>query len=161
MSTFRCLLPAVTALCAGGLTACDQLFDKGSKQNIELADKRVKANDVQGAIKLYEASLDGSPKTAETHYKLAILYADKIGSPVDAMHHFSRYLALAPNGTHAKEAKDYRREGEQKLLATYAKGNPLNQDEAAKLRNHNLSLQKALAELKAQRPPLLSPCHRA
>lgn len=136
-------------LCAA--TGCERLFDKGSKQSTDTADKKVKAGDVQGAIKLYEGSLDGSAKTADVHYKLALLYADKVGSPVDAMHHFSRYLALAPSGIHAKEAKDYKREGEAKLLASYAKGSPLNQDEAVRLRNQNLQLQKSLAELRAQK----------
>jgi hypothetical protein len=134
-----------------GATACDRLFDKGSKQDIDAADQKVKSGDVQGAIKLYEGALDGSAKTADVHYKLALLYADKLASPLDAMHHFSRYLALAPAGAHAKEAKDYRREGEGKLLAAYSKGSPLNQDEAARLRNQNLALQKSLAELRAQK----------
>jgi hypothetical protein len=150
------LLAAV--LC--GATACDNLFDKGSKQDIEKADQKVKSGDVQAAIKLYEASLDGSPKTADVHYKLALVYADKLGSPLDAMHHFARYLALAPTGSHAKEAKDYRREGEAKLLALYSKGTPLNQDEATRLRNQNLALQKTLAELRAQKaatPAVLPP----
>ena len=133
------------------VAGCERIFDKGSKQDIDAADAKVKAGDVQGAIKLYEASLDGSAKTADVHYKLALLYADKLQSPLDAMHHFARYLVLAPTGPHAKEAKDYKREGEEKLLATFTKGSPLNQDEAARLRNQNLALQKTLAELRAQR----------
>lgn len=141
------LLAAV--LC--GATACDRLFDKGSKQNTDAADEKAKAGDVQAAIKLYEGALDGSPKTADVHYKLALLYADKLASPLDAMHHFSRYLALAPTGAHAKEAKDFKREGEGKLLALYSKGSPLNQDEAARLRNQNLALQKQLNELRLQK----------
>ncbi len=144
------------ALC--GATACDRLFDKGSQQNIDAADAKAKAGDVQAAIKLYEGALDGSPKTADVHYKLALLYADKLASPLDAMHHFSRYLALAPAGAHAKEAKDYKREGEGKLLAIYSKGSPVNQDEAVRIRNQNLALQKQLNELRAAK---IHHAHRA
>lgn len=148
------LLPLRLGLLAAvlcGATACDGVFDKGSKQSIENADQKAKAGDFSGAVKLYEASLDGSPKTADVHYKLALIYADKLASPLDAMHHFSRYLALAPSGTHAKEAKDYKKEGEGKLLAQYSKGSPVNQEEAVRIRNQNLQLQKTLAELRAQK----------
>src|SRR3954465_5597171 len=70
------LLAAV--LC--GATACDRLFDKGSKQNIDDGDQKAKAGDYQGAVKLYEGALDGSAKSADVHYKLALLYADKLAS---------------------------------------------------------------------------------
>ena len=76
------------------------------------------------------------------------------------MHHFDRYLALAPTGTHAKEAKAYRKEGEAKLLAELSKNNPLTQEDAAKLKNDNLTLRKALVDLRAQKnatPPPLPP----
>ena len=46
------LLAAV--LC--GVTGCDRLFDKGSKQNVDAADQKAKTGDVQGAVKLYEAA---------------------------------------------------------------------------------------------------------
>jgi hypothetical protein len=141
------LLAAV--LC--GATACDGLFDKGSKQDIDAGDQKAKAGDFQGAVKLYEGALDGSAKTADVHYKLALLYADKLASPLDAMHHFSRYLALAPTGPHAKEAKDYKREGEAKLLALYSKGSPVSQDQAVRLQNQNLALQKTINELRVQK----------
>ena len=140
-----------------GFAGCDRLFDKGSQQDIEAGDAKVKAGDIQAAIKSYEASLDGSSKTAEVHYKLALLYADKLSSPTDAMHHFSRYLALAPSGPHATEAKAYRREGEQKLLASLNGGGPINQQEAAKLKNQNLVLTKLVADLRAQKNATPSP----
>lgn len=140
----------VFALASAG-AGCERLFDKGSKQDIENADKKAKAGEPQAAVKLYEAALDGTPATADVHYKLALLYADKLNSPLDAMHHFARYLALLPAGPHAREAREYRREGEQKLLASFSKGSPMNQDEAARLRNQNLALQKSLSELRAQK----------
>ena len=58
------------------------------------------------------------------HYKLAVIYADKLESPLDALHHFKRYLDFAPNGAHAKEARDYRAEGQQKVVAQFTNGSP-------------------------------------
>jgi LysM repeat protein len=130
------------------LSGCEQLFEKSSKQKIADGDKKAAAGDVQGAIKLYEASLDGTPKTADSHYKLALLYADKLKSPVDAMHHFERYLALAPNGTYSKEAAGYRKEGERQVLQSLTKGSPITQSEAARLRNENLDLRKTVVDLR-------------
>ena len=148
---------SVVVLLLFGATGCERLFDKGSKQDIETADGKVKSGDFQAAIKLYEASLDGSSKTADVHYKLALLYADKMNSPADAMHHFGRYLALAPAGPHSKEAKDYRQEGEQKLAASATNGSPMNPTEAARLKNQNLALQKLVADLRVQRAATPAP----
>jgi tetratricopeptide (TPR) repeat protein len=140
------------------LSGCERLFDKGSKQQLESADKKAAAGDVQGAIKLYEASLDGTAKTAEAHYKLALLYADKLKSPTDALHHFGRYLDFAPSGAYAKEARAYRTEGEQKILQNLSKGSPTSQQEAVRLRNENNVLNQMLVKLRAQKnatpPPL-------
>ncbi len=132
----------LTSLCG-----CEQLFDKGSAKSIELAEKHAGAGDFPGAIPLYESALDGTPKTAEVHYKLALIYADKLKSPLDALHHFDRYVALLPAGPHAKEARDFRAEGERKLLEKLTDGSPFTQQDAVKLKNQNLELIKALADL--------------
>jgi tetratricopeptide (TPR) repeat protein len=140
--------------CCGVLMAfpaCEEWFDKGSAKNIELADKRSASGDYAAAVRLYEASLDGTVKTADVHYKLALIYADKLKSPIDALHHFKRYLDLSPSGAHAKEARSYRREGEQKLVADLTNGTPFTAEDAVKLKNQNLALVKALADLRAQK----------
>lgn len=153
---FGALCVAATLLLAG----CERLFDKGSKEQIAAADKKVASGEIQAALKLYESALDGTGETAIVHYKLALLYADKLKSPLDALHHFERYLDFAPNGTYAKEARAYRKEGEQRLLTSLTKGSPVTQDEAVRLKNDNLALRKALVELRAQKnatPPPLPP----
>jgi hypothetical protein len=140
------------AALALGFGGCEQLFDKGSAKDIELADKRSAAGDFAAAVRLYEAALDGTAKTAEVHYKLALLYADKIKSPVDAVHHFDRYLAMAPAGAHAREARDFRKDAEQKLFASLGDGSPfITQEDAVALKKKNLDLTKALSDLRAQR----------
>ncbi len=130
-------------------SGCEQLFDKGTAKNIELGDKSAAAGNYADAVRLYESSLDGTVKTADVHYKLAIIYADKLKNPIDALHHFKRYLDLLPNGAHSKEARDYKKEGEQKIVIDLTNGSPFTQEDAVRLKNQNLALTKALAELRA------------
>src|SRR6476469_4001270 len=92
------------------LPACDRIFDKGSKDDVTAADKKAAAGDYRTAVSLYEAALDGPAKTAEVHYKRALLYDDKLKSPLDALHHMDRYLELAPTGAHVRDAKAYKKE---------------------------------------------------
>ncbi len=77
-----------------------------SSQLTQDADSKSAQGDFARAIDLYEAALDDSPRCAEVHYKLALLYDDKLNDPVSALHHFKRYLALSPNGPHANEVKN-------------------------------------------------------
>ncbi len=147
----RRLVSICLALAALVLPACDRLFDKGSKESVYAADKKAAAGDYRAAVSLYEAALDGTPGSAEVHYKLAILYDDKLRSPLDAMHHMDRYLELAPAGPHVKDAKAYKKEGETKLLTQLSKGSPVTQQEAARLKNDNQTLREQLTALRAQK----------
>ncbi|RYD61150.1 MAG: LysM peptidoglycan-binding domain-containing protein [Verrucomicrobiaceae bacterium] len=151
MQQYHRLLLPLCAVAVLGLSGCEQLFDKGAKQSISAADKKMASGEIQAAIRLYESALDGSSVTAEAHYKLGLIYADKLKRPMDALHHFERYLELSPSGTYAKEARAYRKEGEQKLLISLTKGSPVTQDEAVRLKNDNLTLRKQLVELRARK----------
>jgi LysM repeat protein len=139
--------------------ACERLFDKGSKEDIAAADKKAAAGEYQAAASLYEASLDGTAKTAEVHYKLAMLYDGKLNSPVDALHHMARYLELAPSGVHAREAKAYREEGQAKLMEQLSKGSPITQQEAIRLKNDNQVLREQLTALRAQKALPVAPAN--
>ena len=145
----HCIIVAVLAIASS--VGCDRLFDKGSKRNIEAAEKKATAGEFRPAILLYEGALDGSANTAEVHYKLAVMYDEKLKSPLDALHHFKRYLELAPSGTYAKEAKAYRREGELKLLNSMNKGGLVTQEDAVRIKNENLALRNQLSALRAQK----------
>jgi len=50
--------------------------------------------------------LDASPDYADTHYSMAVLLRDQLGSYQEADRHFREYLRLAPSGQHAEEAGD-------------------------------------------------------
>lgn len=139
------------ALAALTFPACDRLFDKGSREEVDAAAKKTAAGDFRGAVAFYEAALDGTAKTAEVHYKLAMLYDAKLKSPLDALHHMDRYLELAPTGSHARDAKAYQKEGEIKLLTKLSKGSPVTQQDAVRIKNDNQALREQLAALRAQK----------
>ena len=146
-----CLAGVMMAALA--LSGCDRIVDNDRQSRVAEADKKSAASDFRGAIRLYEAGLDGAAKTADLHYKLAVIYDEKLKSPMDAMHHFDRYLDLAPNGRFSKEAKAYKKEGELKLLTSISKASFISQEEAVRIKNENLALRKSLVELRAQKAP--------
>ena len=114
-------------------------------------DKKAAAGDFRGAVGAYEAALDGTDKTANAHWKLALLYDDKLKVPRDAIHHFERYLEIAPNGPHAKDAKAMLKQAEMRLALEQGKGTFITQEEGVRLKNDNLQLRKLLAEVRAQK----------
>ena len=154
MSPLRCALARALAILAL-LTApaCDRLFDKGAKEDISAAEKKAAAGDFRGAAGRYEAALDGTAKTADLHYRLALLYADKLKSPLDAVHHLDRYLELEPSGAKAKDAKALKKETENKLLVQLSNGTPSTQAEAVRLKNENQMLLAKIEALRAPKPP--------
>src|SRR5215210_6238739 len=97
-------------------TGCDQIFQNSRARALETAERKARDGDYRAAVQSYEAALDGSPRSADAHYRLALLYDDKLKSPVSAMHHFQRYLDLSPRGARAKDARDSLKAGEQKLV---------------------------------------------
>ncbi|HEX3421172.1 MAG TPA: LysM peptidoglycan-binding domain-containing protein [Candidatus Udaeobacter sp.] len=118
------------------------------------ADNKSAQGDFERAVNLYEAALDDSPRGAEVHYKLALLYDDKLNEPVSALHHFKRCLALSPNGPHAKDVKDSIKRDEIAALTQLSGDSAITRAEAARLRNENLTLHKQLEERASPRTAL-------
>ncbi|HEY7001786.1 MAG TPA: LysM peptidoglycan-binding domain-containing protein [Candidatus Udaeobacter sp.] len=108
------------------------------------ADSKATQGDFARAINLYEAALDDSPRSAEIHYKLALLYDDKLNDPVSALHHFRRCLALSPNGVHATDVKNSIKHDEIAALTVLSGDSVITRAEAVRLRNENLDLHKQL-----------------
>lgn len=128
---------------AGG---CDRMGGSRSSQLTQDADSKSAQGDFARAIDLYEAALNDSEsiRNAEIHYKLALLYDDKLNDPVSALHHFKRYLALSPNGPHANEVKNSMKHDEVAALTALSGDSVIPRSEAAQLRNENLNLRKQL-----------------
>lgn len=149
----RWLFALALLSCAG----CDQLFQDRSTRSLERADKKAVEGNYVEAVPLYEAALDGTAKSADVHYQLALIYDDKLHQPAGALHHFQRYLDLAPKGTHARDVRDFVKQDEFKLANSLADGGArLSQADSARLKNENLALRKQLTELRAL-PPSATP----
>ena len=128
------------------LTGCDRMMTSRHAQLVKDADKKSAQGDFLRAINLYEAALDDSPLCAEIHYKLALLYDDKMNDPLNALHHFKRYLTLSPNGSHANDVKNFMKRDEIALLTSLSGDSVVTRAEAARLRNENLNLRKELED---------------
>src|SRR6266576_5974385 len=120
------------ACCFAG---CDRVTTSRYAQLMQDADVKSAQGDFDRAINLYEAALDDSPRCAEVHYKLALLYDDKLNDPVSALHHFRRYVALAPNGPRANDVKNSIKRDEISVLTVLSGDSVVTRSEAARLRN--------------------------
>jgi LysM repeat protein len=147
-----CVCLSIFLLC--GLAGCDRVGSSRYPQLIQDADGKSAQGDFERAVNLYEAALDDSPRGAEVHYKLALLYDDKLNDPVSALHHFKRYLALSPNGPHAKDVRDSIKRDEIAALTALSGDSVITRAEAARLRNENLTLHKELEARAASRTAL-------
>ena len=146
-----------TALALGlalGSGSCDRMITPRSAQIIKDAENKTADGNYLRAITLYESALDDSPRAADVHYRLALLYDDKMHDPLHALHHFKRYLALSPNGPHAKDVKDSIKRDEIAALTALSGDSVITRAEAARLRNDNLTLHKQLEERAASRTAL-------
>src|SRR3954470_24297295 len=129
-----------------GGTGCDRMITPRSTQVIKDAEAQAAQGEYITAIALYESALDGTAESADIHYKLALIYDDKMNDPLNALHHFKRYLVLRPTGGHSAEVKDYIKRDETALLTNLSGDSVLTRGEAARLRNENLSLRKQIED---------------
>ena len=150
---FRNKFAAALALgLALGGAGCDRMITPRSAQIIKDAENKTADGNFLRAIALYESALDDSPRTADVHYRLALLYDDKMHDPLHALHHFKRYLTLAPAGPHANEVKNFMKKDELELGTTLSGDSVVSRAEAARLKNENLTLRKEVEDLRAHRP---------
>jgi len=129
------------------ITGCDRMITPKHAQQLKDAETKAGSGDFARAISLYESALEDRPTDAEVHYKLALLYDDKMNDPLDALHHFKRYLAVAPNGTHSNDVKGFVKRDEVALLTSLSGDAVISRTEATRLRNENLALRKELDEV--------------
>jgi LysM repeat protein len=135
------------ALAAG---SCDRMITPRSAQIIKDAENKTADGNYLRAITLYESALDDSPRAADVHYRLALLYDDKMHDPLHALHHFKRYLTLAPSGPHAAEVKNFMKKDELELGTSLSGDSVVSRAEAARLKNENLALRKEVEDQRAR-----------
>ena len=151
---FRAISRSASALflfSLGALAGCDRMVTPRPTQLTLDADAKAGKGNYLEAINLYEAALDGSERSAEVHYKLGLLYDDKMNDPLNALHHFKRVLTLAPTGKHAEEVKKFMKRDELTLLTSLAGDAIVTRADAANLRNENLKLRQQLDDRWAQK----------
>ncbi len=139
---FISVIIAATLLVAG----CERKTD-AQKEHIENAERKTKIGEFKPAIREYEAALDGTQKTAEIHYRIALIYDDKLKSYLDAVHHYDRYLDLAPSGTHATDAKNSRKKCSEQFQTKQNNEGFMTQSEAASMRTANEVLRRERTRL--------------
>lgn len=139
------VLAAMISLCG-----CSRMVTPRSTQVIKDADAKAANGDFLEAIGLYETALDGSTASADIHYRLALLYDDKMNDPLHALHHFKRYLMLDPSGSKANEVKNFMKRDELALITSLSGDSLVTRAEAARLKNENLTLRKEAEERAAQ-----------
>src|SRR5438477_2512821 len=142
---------AITLGLALATASCDRMITPRSAQIIKDAENKAADGNYLRAIALYESALDDSPRAADVHYRLALLYDDKMHDPLHALHHFKRYLTLAPPGPHANEVKNFMKKSELELGTSLSGDAVVSRSEAARLKNENLALRKELDDLRAHR----------
>ncbi len=129
-----------------GTIGCDRMMTPRATQVVKDADAKVANGDFLLAIQLYESALDDSPRSAEIHYRLGLLYDDKMNDPLNALHHFKRYLTITPAGSHASEVKNFMKRDELALVTSLSRDSVVTRTEAARLRNENLNLRKEIED---------------
>ncbi len=130
----------------GGLGGCDRMITQRQGQLSKDGDTKTAEGNYTQAINLYETALDGTPDSADVHYKLALIYEDKLNDPLNALHHFKRFLALEPSGKRAQEVKGFMKRNELTLLTNLTGDSMVPRAEAVRLRNENLNLRKQLGD---------------
>ncbi len=130
--------------------SCDRMVTPRHLQQLKDADAKAAAGDFPRAISLYESALEDRPSDADVHYKLALIYDDKINDPLNALHHFQRYLAIAPNGTHATDVRNFIKRDEVALLTSSSGDAVMPRAEATRLRNENQTLRRELEEARGR-----------
>jgi LysM repeat protein len=128
------------------LAGCERMVTSRNAQRVKEADWKAAQGDYLWAINLYESALDGTPQSAEVHFKLALLYDDKLNDPLQALHHFKRYLILNPEGSHVAEVRDFMKRDEVALGTSLSGDSVVTRAEAARLRNENLNLHREIDE---------------
>src|SRR5256714_15127703 len=135
---------ALWLLALSFLVSCERMVTSRNARTVKEADWKAAQGDYLWAVNLYESALDGTPQSADVHYKLALLYDDKLNDPLHALHHFKRYLVLNPDGPHAVEVRDFMKRDEVALGTSLSGDSVVTRSEAARLRNENLTLHRQI-----------------
>jgi len=150
---WRVIIPFLVVSVALFSSGCDLLTFSQTGRHIREGNDAVQRGELQRAVQHYESALDGTMLSAEAHYRLGLLYEDQLKNEVGALHHFERYLELAPQGQFATDVKTYVQRLRLTLVSRLAEGTVIPAREASRLKNENLELRQQLTELHKEKTP--------
>lgn len=135
------------------LQACDGTIVVPSNRARELAVQAENGGEYPRAIRLYEHALEGTSRTADLHYRLAILYDTRLDDPVSALHHYQRHLETDPDIPPLRKEEIERTMSRLRrdLVIRIGESGLISRSEAVRLRNENLELRKQLAAYRDRR----------
>ncbi|MGC1480231.1 MAG: LysM peptidoglycan-binding domain-containing protein [Chthoniobacterales bacterium] len=133
-----------------GVSGCDDVQLPSRTNNEAKAREAEQTGDFPRAVWMYEAILDGTPETAGLHYKLALIYDDKLADPISALHHYRRYLKMTESDKLRAEVQEYIDRIQLVLATRAADGGLMTKRESVRLKNENLKMTEAVRVLKKE-----------
>lgn len=145
------LLVLVAGSGCGAMSARDSREERDPL--LRRARERRNAQDIQGAIELYQRALDKKPGLARAHLELGAIFDQNQRDYVRAIYHYQRYLELQPEA----EKKDLVQELIRHANLSFAASLPDRPNEAvreiAMLKQEISSLQQELERVQAAPRP--------
>ena len=129
--------------------ACDQVVRKHEAKLLEDAADANKRGDYVASLNLYEAALEDSVASADTHFQMALICETKLHDPLAALFHFRRCARIDPKGKHAEEAKKSCARLEPLVVSALSQENMISKTDAVILKNEAQTLRKQIIQLKA------------
>lgn len=119
---YKLIFSALLAVSVPGLQGCGRSaasLDKLEERDpfLKRAQARKSAQDMAGAIELYNKALERKPHLARAHLELGLLY-DEQEDYIRAIYHYTRYLELRPQTEKQKLIEDLVRHARISFAAT-------------------------------------------
>ncbi|MFH0878397.1 MAG: LysM peptidoglycan-binding domain-containing protein [Lentisphaerota bacterium] len=110
------LLCSLSACGSGSAARLDRLEERDPYLKRAMARKN--AQDIDGAIDLYEKALERKPTLARAHLDLGLLYEKYRQDYIRAIYHYQRYLELRPTAEKKKLVEDLIRQARMSFAAS-------------------------------------------
>lgn len=152
--TFPFCLIGIFCISLFAFSGCDSVSNFQAGNPKEKAEQAVAAKDYAKAVRFFEEAIDGTPKTAELHYQLAIIYDNHLKETkglkasdyaICAIHHYKRTLALAPSEKKKAEIEKSIDRLSRDLAIRLGEEGLVSKAEAIRIRNENEALKKQIS----------------
>lgn len=122
-------------------------LDKQEENDPALRRARVrkKAQDIDGAIELYNKALERKPQLARAHLEVGLLYDSYKEDYNRAIYHYQRYLELRPDSEKVQLIQDLIRRARLSYAVSLPDTPPGAIEEIAELRKENAALKAKLS----------------